>query len=109
MKCEVFEIYDKALNETQVVLHYYMGGKLDYRIGADQTKLYINRTELNQQYFEFSYKKDLEFLVVRKNQLFMREQDPKVKELDIPAIENEDDYIDFMSYNMSIKLMETLS
>ena len=38
----------------------------------------------------------------------MREQDPKKKDLDIPVIKNEEDYIDFISYNMSVKLMESL-
>ena len=67
MKCEVFEIYDADLEEAQVVIHYYMGKDLDFRKGSEEKKLYINRTELNQQYLEFSYYKDLEFLNVRKN------------------------------------------
>ena len=39
--------------------------------------------------------------------MFMREQDPKKTALDVPIIKNEQDYEDFRSYNMSIKLMES--
>ena len=39
--------------------------------------------------------------------MFMREQDPKTKALDIPTIKNEQEFEDFRAYNMSIKLMET--
>jgi hypothetical protein len=107
MKCEVFEIFDADLKEIQVVLHYYMGKDLDFRKGEGEKTMSLNRTELNEQYFEFSYKKELEFIKVRKNQMFMREQDPKKKTLDIPVIKDEQDYEDFRSYNMSIKLMES--
>jgi hypothetical protein len=37
----------------------------------------------------------------------MREQDPQSEEVDIPIIKNEQDYEDFRSYNMSIKMMES--
>lgn len=63
-----------------------MDDKLDFRKGEDQKIFTVNRTELNQQYFEFSFYKELEFLEVRKNQLYMREQDPKKKVLDVPKI-----------------------
>ena len=86
MKCETFEYYDAELEEQQVVIHYYMDDKLDFRKGEDQKIFTVNRTELNQQYFEFSFYKELEFLEVRKNQLYMREQDPKKKVLDVPKI-----------------------
>ena len=51
LKCEVFEIYDADLEETQVVLHYYMPKDNDYRVETERDKIFINRTELNQQYF----------------------------------------------------------
>ena len=86
MNCETFEYYDAELEEQQVVIHYYMDDKLDFRKGEDQKIFTVNRTELNQQYFEFSFYKELEFLEVRKNQLYMREQDPKKKVLDVPKI-----------------------
>jgi hypothetical protein len=50
-----------------------MDEKLDFRKGDDIITFTVNRTELNQQYFEFSFYKELEFLEVRKNQLYMRE------------------------------------
>jgi len=108
MKCEVFEYYDADLEETQEVIHYYMGDKLDFRKGEDQLTFTVNRTEMNQQYFEFSFYKELEFLEVRKNQLYMREQDPKKKEVEVPTIKNAQEYEDFRAYNMSIKLVETM-
>jgi hypothetical protein len=44
-----------------------MDKDLDFRKGAEEKTLTLNRTELNQQYFEVSFKKELEFLKIRKN------------------------------------------
>lgn len=85
-----------------------MDDKLDFRKGEDQKIFTVNRTELNKQYFEFSFYKELEFLEVRKNQLYMREQDPKKTALDIPTIQTTQEYEDFRAYSMSVKLVETL-
>lgn len=108
MKCEVFEYFDEDLKEMQEVIHYYMPDTLDFRKGEDIKIFTINRTELNQQYFEFSFYKELEFIDVRKNELYMKEQDPKKKQMDVPLIKSSKDYEDFRSYNMSVLLAETM-
>ena len=68
---------------------------------------FINRTELNQQYFELAIQKELEFLTVRKNQMYLREQNPANKTLDVPLVKSEEEYNNFRSEVESLKIYES--
>ena len=60
--------------------------------GVEYPKLYINRTELNKQYFKINYSKDLEFLNLESTKLYLRKQGPKYIELDVPKIDGYESY-----------------
>lgn len=47
-------------------------------------KLFINRTELNEQYFKINYNKDLEFMNLEATKFYLRKQGPKYVDLDVP-------------------------
>ena len=55
-------------------------------------ELYINRTELNKQYFKISYSKNLEFLELQSTKFYLRKQGPKYIELDVPNISGYETY-----------------
>ena len=58
-------------------------------------KLYVNRTELNKQYFKINYAKDLEFLNLESTKFYIRKQGPKYIEMDIPKIDGYESYHQF--------------
>lgn len=69
--------------------------------------LVVNKTEMNNQFFQLEFNKELEFLQTGKNQIYMRDQDPMNTELELPQIKNEKDYYKFISANITSKLYET--
>lgn len=68
LSCEVFEFYDSVKKEDQIVLHYYLDSNPpntnNTQIEEIKDKLFINRTELNEQFFQMSFDKNLEFLEI---------------------------------------------
>lgn len=69
--------------------------------------MYVNRTELNEQYFQLEFQRELEFITVEKNQMYLREQNPQNTDLDIPLVKNESAYNSFRSEVASLKIYES--
>jgi hypothetical protein len=110
LTCEAFEMGD------QVVMHYYMASENKYRAGytpdliEDETlakSFYVNRTDLNKQYWRMEFYKDLEFMRIEKTQMFMRLQDPQAKEVDVPLTTSLLDFEDFRANNMTHKVYQS--
>ena len=55
------------------------------------------------------FNKPLEFMEIQKIQMYMREQNPQNKEVDVPLIPNQDEFNLFRSENVTIKIYETES
>ena len=75
MGCEAFE------TEKHVVVHYFMDQEVKYRKGYSPEEIedkelaksfYVNRTELNKQYWRMEFYKDLEFMRINKTEMFIR-------------------------------------
>ena len=99
-ECESFFFDSKAY------LHFYLDEKLNF-IGKEVEHYVVNKTDLNQQYFNLTFSTDLEFLDLFENSMFFREQNPQSESIDIPSVKNSLDYIDFISTMESYKLFES--
>lgn len=111
-QCQVFRFYDVVSNTTMQVLHWFMNDKnMNIRTEIQDSKLkdnlVVNKTEMNRQMFRLEFHKELEFLATGKNQIYMRDQDPQNTELELPTLQNEQDYYKFISANITSKLYET--
>lgn len=98
MKCEVFTLWDDLQQKNQSVIHYSIEREIQIRDPVDDgkvPKLYVNRTELNKQYFKIDYSKELEFLNLESTKLYLRKQGPKYIKLDVPRIRGYDDFHQF--------------
>ena len=93
LSCEIFEFEDFERKETQIVIHYFLneGPPEENNIQEEdfKEKIYINRTELNKQFFQMNFFKELEFMEVQKIQMYMREQNPQNEAVDVPLITNQ--------------------
>lgn len=78
--CESFSIYDTETETDQTVVHYFMKKELDFRSRVYEQSLnesfFINRTGFNEQDFQLTFHKDLEFLQIQGTQLYIFSQDP---------------------------------
>ena len=111
-QCQLFRFYDVVSNTTMQVLHWFMNDKnMNIRTNIQDEKLkknlVVNKTEMNSQLFRLEFNKELEFLSTGKNQIYMRDQDPQNSELELPTIQNEQDYYKFISANITSKIYET--
>ena len=90
--CEVFDFYDNEREEEQIVIHYFFEdtepAESNFQLDDIKDKFYINRTELNEQFFRMEIDKNLEFMEILKVQMYMREQNPQNEYLDVPKIAN---------------------
>ena len=107
LTCEAFEM------EDQVVVHNYMDRENTFKklkspgFIPDQSlakSFYVNRTDLNEQYWRMEFYKDLEFMRINKTQMFMRLQDPQAKEVDVPLTASVADFESFRANNMTHKV-----
>jgi hypothetical protein len=77
LACEVFQYFDPEKKENQYVIHYFLDGSPpvmnNNQLETIKDKFYINRTEMNEQFFRMSFEKNLEFMEVVKVQMYMRE------------------------------------
>ena len=96
LECEVFEIVknieDEQINE--IVVHLYFGSDAT-KEQTNISTMFINRTDFNEQYFKLIFDPELEFLEIRKNQMYFREQDLLADEMDTPLIKNEIQFDNF--------------
>lgn len=83
MNCEVFFWIDSSFGQTeQSVIHFYLDKELNMKNNVDESKteikdsMFINGTELNEQYFQYEFKNDLQFLEILKTELYIREHNP---------------------------------
>ena len=78
--CEIFDYYDNEREEDLTVIHYFFENNEPIESNNDlediKDKFYINRTEMNEQFFRMEFDKNLEFMEVLKVQMYMREQNP---------------------------------
>ena len=116
MKCEVFSWMDVAIHENMhTVLHFYIDSDMTNvtdSVNLEDIKdlMFINGTELNNQYFELQYDKELQFLEVVKSELYIREQDPQAEEVNVPLMEGDGTLFDeFRAKASSVRVVETSS
>jgi hypothetical protein len=64
---------------------------------------------MNKQFFQMSFNKPLEFMEVQKILVYMREQNPQNKEIDVPLISGQAEFDVFRSENVTMKMYETES
>ena len=114
MKCEVFSWMDVAIHENMhTVLHFYIDSDMTNvtdSVTLEDIKdlMFINGTELNNQYFELQYDKELQFLEVVKSELYIREQDPQAEEVNVPLMEGDGTLFDeFRANASSVRVVET--
>lgn len=117
MKCEVFQWEDKTLEEekqSQWVVHYYYDNVLlmENNVGDQfeeiKDQMFINGTELNEQYFQIEFNMDLQFMEIHKTELYMREQDPQAKEIDVPLMKGDGKMFDeFKANSSSVMVVDT--
>ena len=120
LKCQVVFMEYKEDEEKfdKAVVHYYMDSEISGNVESSKfkdeelkDKLYINRTVLNEQYFQVEYNIELEFLDVDKTEMYVYTQDIQnmfngVGVL-LPEIKDKESFDYFRSENNTIMLQES--
>jgi len=84
-------------------MHFFFDNKTTFA-----GKIFMNRTDNNENFFNLTFGEDLEFMEVEKNQMYIREQDPTYTDLiETPAIYNESLYELFRSQSATVKMYES--
>ena len=66
LKCEAFELIDDITQKDLVAIHNYFPDDFEIQSTHDkplnETEFFINKTDLNEQYFQISYQKNMEYI-----------------------------------------------
>jgi hypothetical protein len=99
LNCEVFQSLDAEGKKEQTVIHHYMPQEVSIRSfkqsGVIKDSIFINRTDLNEQYFRINFTDDLAFLDVENSQFYVHKQDPQWREVSVPKMANKQAFVDF--------------
>ena len=114
LSCRVFQAYNSQLKKDQTVVHHYMPQNLNENIRSSKyggdiqpDSFFINRTDLNEQFFRIKYTDSLSFLDVESSTLYLYKQDPQWTEVKVPEVLDTQGLADFKSMNNTFKLMES--
>lgn len=94
------------------VIHYFMedpsvNQNVSSLIPEDTRTFFVNKTEMNQQFFQIEFSKSMEFLHAKKLQMYLRKQDPQDEKVYVPKMEKTEDYFAFISDADTQKILET--
>lgn len=83
LSCKIFDADDK------IVTHFFFSNET---LVIEEGTMIVNRTDLNENYFNLTFDQDLEFIKMEKNQMYLKEQNYLLDVVETPLINSLDEF-----------------